>query len=282
MSFDLYLRGDNLGLAAIFSHLDQHPGFQRQQISGPDFGCAYVNQATGVYCYLDIHEHHPNDGYVKSLAFSLNYNRPAFFALETMPLVESLCRQFQLLVEDPQEEFVGPASLPDLINSWKIHNERAVKALKADGMPLNYMPESKANEWWAYTRVREQLAEKLGDSVFVPEVFILKRPSEEPFRMIVCPVGTRQLLPASDVVCIDRSDEQAGTTDLGFVSSERFLDLVAPYTTEYRLGHESYMLLDPVSHPEVIAKTRQLELTPLDTQHEAVAPDGFHNVVLDE
>jgi hypothetical protein len=100
--------------------------------------------------------------------------------------------------------------------------------------------------------------------------------------MIVCPVGTRQLLPASDVVCIDRSDEQAGTTDLGFVSSERFLDLVAPYTTEYRLGHESYMLLDPVSHPEVIAKTRQLELTPLDTQHEAVAPDGFHNVVLDE
>jgi len=281
MSFDLCLRGDNLRLAAMLDHLDQHTGFQRQQFSGPEFGCAYANQATGVYCYFDIHEHHPNDDYVKSLSFILNYNRPAFFALETMPLVESLCRQFQLQVEDPQADSVGPASLPDLINSWKSRNERAVKALKANGTALNYMPESKANEWWSYTRVREQLAQSFGDSVFVPEVFILKRPSEDPFRMIVCPEGTRQLLPPADVVCIDRSDEQTGTTDLGFVSSERFLHLVAPYTTEYHIGNESYMLLDPVSRPEVIAKTRQLQLTPFDTQHETVAPDGFHNVVLD-
>jgi len=279
MSFDLYLRGDNLRLAAVLDHLDQHPGFQRQQFTGPDFGCAYVNQATGVYCYLNIPERH--EAYVKSLSFSLNYNRPAFFALETMPLVESLCRQFQLQVEDPQEEFIGPASLPELIKSWKIHNERAVKALKAQGTALNYMPESKANEWWAYTRVREQVAKKVGDSLFVPEVFIVKRPSEEPFRMMVCPEGVRQLLPASDVVCIDRSDNETGTTDRGFIASERFLDLVAPYTTKHRIGDESYLLLDPVSYPEVIAKTRQLELTPIDGEYEGVAPDGFHNVVLD-
>lgn len=84
-----------------------------------------------------------------------------------MPLVESLCQWFRLLVEDPQEEYVGPATFQSLIDSWKIHNERAVKALKAQGMALNYMPESKANEWWAYTRVREQMAKNLGDSVFV-------------------------------------------------------------------------------------------------------------------
>jgi hypothetical protein len=281
MSFDLYLRGAKLRLGAVLDHLDQHPGFQRQQFSGADFGCAYVNQATGVSCYLSIHEHHPDDGYVNSLAFSLNYNRPAFFARETMPLVESLCRQFELLVEDPQEEIVGPASLPDLIDSWKIHNERAVKALKAQGTALNYMPESKANEWWAYTRVREQLANQFGESVFVPNVFIQKRPSGDPFTMIVWPEGIRQLLPPSDVICIDRSDEEAGSTGLGFVASERFLELVAPYTTEYRIGNESYLLLDPVSRTEVIVKTRQLDLMPLNDQYEGVAPDGFHNVVLD-
>jgi hypothetical protein len=268
-----------LGFTAVLDHLDQSSGLQRQQFSGADFGCAYVNAATGVYCYLDIHERHADDAYVKSLNFSLNYNRPTFFALETMPLVMSLCEEFQLLVEDPQEEVVGPASLPDLINSWKVHNEGAVKALKADGTPLNYMPESKANEWWAYTRRREHLARTFGESVFVPEVFILKRPSEEPYRMIVCPKGVRQLLPASDIVCIERSDD--ATTDLGFIPSERFLDLLEPYTTQYRIGNESYMLLDPVSRPEVIAKTRELELTPLNAQHESVAPDGFHNVVLD-
>ena len=129
------------------------------------------------------------------------------------------------------------------------------------------------------------MAQNLGDSVFVPEVFILKRPSEEPFRMIVWPEGNRQLLPASDVVCIDRSEDETSnetnTTDLGFVDGDRFLDLVAPYTTEYRIENESFRLLDPVSFPEVIAKTRELELTPISGEYEGVAPDGFHNVVLD-
>lgn len=278
MSFDLYIRGDHLPFDSIFKHLDQHLNFQRQDFSNG--GYAFVNQATGVYCYFRVDERdHSN---VRSLCFSLNYNRPTFFALETMPLVESLCQQFRLLVEDPLEDFVGPASLQNLIDSWKVHNERAVKALKAQGVTLNYIPESKANEWWSYTRVREQIAKNLGDSVFVPEVFILRRPAEEPFRMIVWPEGNRQILPAFDVVCIDGSDnDSASEGERGFVDGERFLELVAPYTTEYQIGNESYRLLDPVSFPEVITKTRKLELMPLNDQHEGISPDGFHNVVLD-
>ena len=279
MSFDLYLRADNLPFDLILQYLDQHPNFQRQEFS--DGGYGLVNQDTGVYCYFRVDDGEDSDK--KSLCFSLNYNRPTFFALETMPLIENLCQRFGLLVEDPQEDFVGPVSLPALINSWRIHNERTVKALKAQGMKLNYMPEIKANEWWAYTRVREQMAQNFGDSVFVPEVFILKRPTGEPFRMIVWPEGNRQLLPASDVVWIDRSDNEALSeegTD-GFVDGEHFLELVAPYTSEYRFGSESFRLLDPVSFPEVNAKTRKLELKPIDVQHEGVAPDGFHNVVLD-
>src|SRR5215217_2449630 len=278
MSFDLYVRGDSLPFDSILKYLDQHLAFQRQDFS--DGGYAFVNPDTGVYCYFRVAERdHSN---VKSLCFSLNYNRPTFFALETMPLVESLCQQFHLLVEDPQEEFVGPASLQSLIDSWKIHNQRAVKALKAQGMALNYIPESKANEWWAYTRVREQMAKTLGDSVFVPELFILKRAAEEPFRMIVWPEGNRQILPVFEVVCIDRSDSEGSSeAERGFVDGERFLDLVAPYTTEYRVGNESFRLLDPVSFPEVIAKTRKLELKPINAEYEGIAPDGFHNVVLD-
>lgn len=122
MSFDLNLRGDNLPLNAILDHLEKYPGFQRQEL--PDSGYALVNQATGVYCYFST------DG-AQSLCFSLNYNRPTFFALETMPVVENLCRQFKLTVEDPQEDAIGPVSLPEMIYSWRIHNERAVKGLKA-------------------------------------------------------------------------------------------------------------------------------------------------------
>jgi hypothetical protein len=131
MSFDLYIRGDDLPFDSILKHLDQHLNFQRQDFSDGG-GYAFVNPDTGVYCYFRVAER----DHVKSLCFSLNYNRPTFFALETMPLVESLCQQFHLLVEDPQEEFVGPASRQSLIDSWKIHNEHAVKALKAQGMAL--------------------------------------------------------------------------------------------------------------------------------------------------
>lgn len=100
--------------------------------------------------------------------------------------------------------------------------------------------------------------------------------------MIVWPEGNRQILPAFDVVCIDRSDnESSSEAERGFVDGERFLELVAPYTTEYRIGNDSHRLLDPVSFPEVIAKTRKLELMPLNDQYEGIAPDGFHNVVLD-
>jgi hypothetical protein len=267
MSFDLYLRRDNLPLNAILEHLGKFPDFQRQEL--PDSSYALVNPATSVYCYFRMDEQ-------ESLCFSLNYNRPTFFALETMPVVENLCRQFQLMVEDPQEDFTGPASLPDLINSWRIHNERAVKGLKAQGVALNYLPESKANEWWSYARVREKMAADLGDSVFVPEVFILKRPAEEPFRMIVWPEGNRQILPPSDVVWIERSAD-----DRGLVSGARFFEMVLPYTSEYRIGTEAYRLLDPVWHTEVISLTRTLELMPVTSQYEQIAPDGFHDVVLD-
>lgn len=178
--------------------------------------------------------------------------------------MENLCQQFQLAVEDPQEDFIGSVSLPELINSRRIHNDRAVKALKAQGVALNYIPQRKANEWWAYACVREKMAADLGDSVFVPEVFILKRPAEEPFRMIVWPEGNRQILPPSDVVWIDRSED-----DRGFVSGARFFELVAPYTSEYRIGTKSYRLLDPVWHTEVISLTRT-QLMPITTQHEQI------------
>jgi hypothetical protein len=281
MTFDLHLRGNHLSLDALLNHLNKYPDFQRRDFSGDDFGYSFLNPATGVYWYLTIDEHGPEDAQVESVCIRLNYNRPTFFALETLPVVESLCRHFQLLIEDPQEDSIGPASLEDLIKSWRIHNERAVKILKSQGMALNYMPEHNANDWWTYARLRETIATNLGDSVFVPEVFIIKRPSQEPFRMIVCPEGIRQLLPPSDVVMIHRSDSTyPGKADQGFVPFDLFLDLVAPYTSEYRVGTQAYRLVDPVKHPEVISMTRELDLIPSTSKHEQVGSDGFHDVVL--
>lgn len=273
MSFDLYLRGNNLTLPDLLNHFDKYPEFQQQKFSDMDSAYALVNPATGVYCYFTTEE--PG-----TVCFGLNYNRPTFFALETLPLVESVCRHFRLLVEDPQEEVTGPASSSDLIKSWRIHNERAVNALKAQGVALNYMPESKANEWWAYTRMQEQMAKDLEDSVFLPAMIILKGSVEEPFRMIVCHGGIPQLLPPADMIYLARSDSTlAGEVAYGFVSFEVFVDLVAPFTSEYRFGTQSYLLLEPIKFPEVVSLIRELELLPAP-QYERVERDGFHDVVL--
>jgi hypothetical protein len=93
---------------------------------------------------------------------------------------------------------------------------------------------------------------------------------------ITSPEGNRQILPPSDVVWIERSDD-----DRGLVSSARFFELVVPYTSEYRIDTESYRLLDPVWHAEVISLTRTLELMPVSSRHEQIAPDGFHDVIMD-
>src|ERR1043165_2979078 len=128
MSFDLYLRGADLPRDAILRHVAQYSNFQLQELTGADFDYVLVNPATGVYCYFGLGE--PRQGNIDSLLLSLNYNRPTFFALESMLLGERLGQRFDLIVEDPQAERVGPASRELLIESWRVHNERAVKALK--------------------------------------------------------------------------------------------------------------------------------------------------------
>jgi len=280
MSFDLYLRGPSLAREAVLNHLDQFPHFERQELTDSAFDYALADRRTGVYFYLGIDERQSK---VKSLSFSLNYNRPTFFALESLPLAESLCRTFDLLLEDPQAGSVGPTSVDALVRSWRIHNEGAVKALKAQGMAKVFMPEFKANEWWAYTRVAPTIGKTFGNSLFVPELLVVRHSIEEPFRMFVSPVAIKQIVPPSDFVLVDRSSDTSpeDRVDRGLIASESFLNLMAPYTTPYQIGTETYPLLDPVRHPKLIELMRNLELTPVNCQYERVDSDAYHNVILD-
>lgn len=280
MSFDLFLRGASLARDGVLNHLDQFPHFERQELTDSAFDYALVDPRTGVYFYLGLEERQSR---VKSLSLSLNYNRPAFFALESLPLAESLCRKFDLLLEDPQENTVGPTSVDALVTSWRIHNEAAVKALKAQGMAQIFVPESKANDWWSYTLVAPTIEETFGYSLFVPELLVLRHSVEEPFRMFVAPIAIKQILPPSDFVLIERSNdtESRDKVQRGLISSERFLNLVAPYTTSYRVGKETYPLLQHADHPTLIQLMRNLELTPVARGYERVDPDAYHNVILD-
>lgn len=115
MSFDLYFcRRD--GSAPAIAELKQYfaalPLFKIEDIDAGGVQFWYQNEATGVYCsfsYSPIDAQELEGCGSSGLSFNLNFNRPSFFAYETMPLVEAFCNYFDLVVEDSQEETVQPA-----------------------------------------------------------------------------------------------------------------------------------------------------------------------------
>src|SRR5689334_15215566 len=90
----------------------------------------YENLNTGVYCAFDYSEPVAAEPDARNatdtgLGFNLNYARPSFFALESMPLVEKVCTDLGLLVVDPQSEDGQQPKAPraeELIASWNEGN----------------------------------------------------------------------------------------------------------------------------------------------------------------
>ena len=96
MSFDLYFSCDDNCIPSI-SELKHYfaalPFFQIKDVEdGVDFW--YHNEVTGVYAHFSRGS--------SELAFNINYNRPSFFAYETMPLwpeyPESTTRQYNCII----------------------------------------------------------------------------------------------------------------------------------------------------------------------------------------
>jgi len=145
---------------------------------------AYRNPDTGVHFTLnfetaagdDSDSALPDGCFRTGIAFSLTYGRPTYFAFESMPLVEDLAQGFDLLVMDAQAQSArpGPCNVDELIRSWRDNNRRAVRTMATQGLidSFYYLPEEKAELFWAYRSQRAGYAKQLGDEVFVPEIFL--------------------------------------------------------------------------------------------------------------
>jgi hypothetical protein len=182
MSFDLYFcrrEGSVPAIPELKQYFSALPLFKLEDIHDGGVQFWYQNEATGVYCsfsWSPIDARELDRCGSSGLSFNLNFNRPSFFAYETMPLVEAFCKHFDLQVEDPQEETVQPAQAQRLIESWRAHNTRAMGALaktaKEEEMELHYFPEQRATEWWRYMSVRQRIEDSLTDDIFVPSLMI--------------------------------------------------------------------------------------------------------------
>ena len=294
MSFDLYFGREDSTVPAI---QDLRAYFQKTfKLNDRESGGTqvwYQNDATGVYCSFDFDTADEEEAdltrFGSGLSFNLNYIRPSFFAYEAMPLVERFCKDFNLLVEDTQEETVHNGNATRLIESWRSHNTKAVQmvtqsnAERDDEIELCYLPEDRATEWWRYAGIREALQYSVGDEIFVPSIMILESPEKRLFSMIVWPESIPQFFPSCDYVLVQRKKERFFRTveEVGLVSYRNVIATVEPYLSDYTTSIGPLKYVPTESQTSVLPLLLDLDLTPIDlSSHTKVTSDGFHDVAL--
>ena len=129
----------------------------------------YNNPETRVYFLLyfdpnpESDEELPFEGPL--LAANINYARPTFFAIETIPIVIDVARRLSLTIFNPQDERETDNE-DELTDSWKVGNQFAVSAFNAravefagasDGAPT-YCPADQLMAWWKPTCAAGQIS----------------------------------------------------------------------------------------------------------------------------
>jgi len=294
VSFDLNFGRLDGTIPSVEDMKEYFQGFSSVQVNDTDPGGVqfwYQNEVTGVYCSFsyspdDVDEEFDqvNQFSASGLSFNLNYIRPSFFAYETMPLVQGFCEKFELLVEDVQEDRVEAANASKLIQSWRMHNERAVGALADDkDVETRYLPEERATEWWRYTSIKQSLEDSLSDDIFVPSIMILENVEKRLFTMVVWTKGISQFFPDCDYVLVQRDKKKlfGSKEEVGLVPFDAVMDWLSSNLDEYVMDGGPVKYLSPDKMPAVVSAIQNLTLLPIDlSQHTRVAADGFHDVIL--
>jgi hypothetical protein len=204
-----------------------------------------------------------------------------------MPLVEAFCKRFNLMVEDSQEETVGPANASHLIASWRAHNAKAMGAMtevaKEEDMELHYLPEDSATAWWRYMSVRQGIEAALSEDIFVPSLMILMSPAQKLFTMLVWPKGIAQFFPRCDYVYVQREKKRVFGTkkETGLAPYQSVVETIEPLLNDYEFGDFQVKYSSPDKTSSVAQLIQTLRLEPVDlSQHTRMASDGFHDVAV--
>ena len=291
MSFDLYFcrpDGSLPSVPELKEYFSASPFFQVTDVSEGGVEFWYQNEATGVYCSFSYSPLDANElaGCGSSgLSFNLNYNRPSFFAYETMPLVEAFSERFNLLVEDSQEETVGRANASGLIESWRSHNAKAMGAMtevaKEEDVELHYLHEQRATGWWRYMRVRQEIEDTMTEDVFIPSLMLLMSPEKQLFTMMVGPKGIAQLFPPCDYVYVQREKKRLFGTreEIGLVPYNSVLKTIEPILDVYQFRDLQLKYLSPDQTQSASRLIQTLNLEPIDLKQCARwGSDSFHDV----
>jgi hypothetical protein len=137
----------------------------------------YLNKDTGVSCWFEVFDPSSRDplaipeGFTEvGLGVFTSLFRPSFFALEVMPMVETMCRALDLLIIDPP---CAPEEVhaTQLIERWDAKNATLTRYLARREPAIivkPYLPQAHSVDSWKFNCARKRYQDALGPNVTVP------------------------------------------------------------------------------------------------------------------
>jgi len=240
VSFDLYFYSKNED-PEVNRHIKEYFAgkkfFNVKALENEGSQFWYENENTGVYFCFDLttqpdeEDGEKKEGYYYiGLTFNINYMRPMFFSYEAMPIVEEISQKLGLLIADPQDKG-NPDGIPkeykadELMDSWNKSNEWATDIYKQKGANLYYLDGSLSKLIWEYLMQKDELQEKLGDTTFVPKLFIIRlKDSAKLYTAITWNQSISEVIPKCDYLLI--MQEKSKWFGLSRTTSR----MIVPYT----------------------------------------------------
>ncbi len=258
MSYDLYFQADAIDFAQI-----EHYFSNRLNYKVANQQAWYSNEKTGVYFYFEWNEPKESgksDGDIEiehPIAFNLNYFRPHVFALEAEPEIAAFVSEFNLSIEDPQNDGMeGTAYSKDgFLRAWNAGNKFAYQTMGNSPSVVAArslsMPSSVIEKCWSWNLDLPRLQEKLTDHVFVPTIMFAAHKNQ--MKTLVCWTDAIPIaLPEVDLILLNR-DQIAKKKMMIFKSSSMALvqyESIKPLVEKFpqEQGALPYLLLS-YQHP---------------------------------
>lgn len=171
--------------------------------------------------------------------FNLNFLRPNFFGLEAFSFVEKFITDLDLFVLDPQSKTDpdNPKKISgnEMIETWSATN-LGQSVIQYNELGLTYIPLDKSNDIWNYNFQRRKIQANLGDSYFVPKLFIMRVKGTE--RIITLSTWTQHIpivLPPADYFLISKEYKKLFRTvkGNGLISYDTLINNCGEYFDDF-------------------------------------------------
>ncbi|MDP4093197.1 MAG: hypothetical protein Q8920_07525 [Bacillota bacterium] len=248
----------------------------------------YSNEETGVYFsfYYSKNESRPDfpDNYsYTGISLSIGCCRPVFFALEAMPVVESVQVDLGFIIQNPLEDTKTTVkySQEELVQAWEKQNQAEIRA-KGKEANLKYLSREMSLDIWKYSREKEKIQKDLGGKYYVPKIYIIhNKETGELERAISWPEAIPQVIPECEYVIVSRTKPGflgfRKKSQVGILKYDYLMSKIHKYLNIFDGPLPGMKILNPFNKLYVLSVFMHMKISGID-KIEAIPMDGFVDV----